>query len=140
MTWRILSGGAIAALAGAAMLAAASDPSPAFTLDSPSLEPQVAADSIEPVYWRHWGWHGGWHRGWGWRRGWGWHGGWHRWGWGWHRPGYGFYGGPVRHCWIGRVGLPSLRLVTVAFKRAPRLGALRPASSPSAPRKSRSWR
>jgi hypothetical protein len=79
MTWRILSGGAIAALAGAAMLAAASGPSPAFTLDSPSLEPQIAADSIEPVYWRHWGWHGGWHRGWGWRRGWGWHRGWHRW-------------------------------------------------------------
>jgi hypothetical protein len=104
MTWRILSGGAIAALAAAAMLAAASGPSPAFTLDSPSLEPQVAADSIEPVYWRHWGWHGGWHRGWGWRRGWGWHRGWHRWGWGWHRPVYGFYGGPVRHCWIGRWG------------------------------------
>jgi hypothetical protein len=32
MTWRILSGGAIAAIAGAAMLAASSGPSAAFTL------------------------------------------------------------------------------------------------------------
>ena len=38
MVWRILSGGAIAAIAGAAMLAASSDPSPAFTLELPSLE------------------------------------------------------------------------------------------------------
>jgi hypothetical protein len=81
MTWRILSGGAIAALAGAAMLAAASGPSDAFTLNSPSLEAPVAAADIQQVWW---------------------HGGWHRWGWGWHRPVYGFYGG--RHCWIGRWG------------------------------------
>src|SRR5271157_1094895 len=46
MAWRILSGGAIAALAGAAMLAASSDPSPAFTLESPSLETPVAAAGI----------------------------------------------------------------------------------------------
>ena len=56
MALRILSGGAIAALAGAAMLAAASGPSDAFTLNSPSLEAPVAAAGIEPVYWRHWGW------------------------------------------------------------------------------------
>jgi hypothetical protein len=87
MALRILSGGAIAALAGAAMLAASSDPSPAFTLNSPSLEPPVAASDIEPAYWRHWGWH----HGWGWHR-WGWHGGWHRWGYG------------ARRCWIGRWG------------------------------------
>ena len=46
MTWRILSGGAIAALAGAAMFAAASGPSDAFTLNSPSLEAPVAAADI----------------------------------------------------------------------------------------------
>ena len=106
MVSRILSGGAIAALAGAAMLAAASAPSDAFTLESPSLEPPVAAVDIEPAYW-------GWHHGWGWRHGWGWHRwgwhrpwGWHRYGWGyggWHRWGYGprwgwGYGGGWR-CW-----------------------------------------
>jgi hypothetical protein len=88
---RILSGGAIAAIAGAAMLAASSAPSPAFTLTSPSLEQPVAVAGLEPVYWRHWGgWHGGWHRGWGW------HGGWHRWGWG---PGYYGYGSGWRCGW-----------------------------------------
>jgi hypothetical protein len=85
MVLRILSGGAIAALAGAAMLALSSVPSSAFTLNAPSLERPVAAAEIETVYWRHWGWHH-----WGWH-----HWGWHRWGWhhwGWH------------HCWIGRWG------------------------------------
>jgi hypothetical protein len=96
MDFRILSGGAIAAVAGAAMLAVSSSPSPAFTLSAPSLEAPVAAGSVEPVYWRG-GWHGGWHRGWGWR------GGWRRgWGpgWGWGGPGYyGYYGyGPVWRC------------------------------------------
>ena len=102
MALRVLPGAAIAALVGAAMLAASSGPSGAFTLDSPSLERPVATAGVEPVYWRHWGgWHGGWHR-WG-----GWHGGWHRWGWGpgwgwgprWGRwgPAYGF--GPVWRCW-----------------------------------------
>jgi len=102
MVSRILSTGAIAALAGAAMLAASSAPSSAFTLSSPSLEPAVAAVGIEPVYWRHWGggWHGGWHRGWGWHggwhRGWAWHGGWHR-GWGWGPRYHSF--GPAWRCW-----------------------------------------
>ena len=55
MVLRILSGGAIAALAGAAMLAASSGPSPAFTLSSPSLEQPVAARRrSSPLYWRHW--------------------------------------------------------------------------------------
>ena len=77
MDLRILSRRAIGAVAGAAMLAASSASSPAFTLSAPSLERPVAAADVESVYWRHWGgWHGGWHRGWGW------HGGWHRWGWG----------------------------------------------------------
>lgn len=86
MVLRILSRGAIAAIAGAAMLSASTAPSPAFTLSSPSLEQPVVAGSATPVYW---------HGGWGWHRGWGWHGGWHRWGWGggWHRWGYG-WGGP----------------------------------------------
>ena len=96
MVSRILSGGAIAAIAGAAMLAASSVPSPAFTLSSPSLEQPVAAAGLEPVYW-HGGWHHGWgwRHGWGWHRGWGWHGGWHRWGWG--PRYYGF--GPGWRCW-----------------------------------------
>jgi len=103
MVWRLLSRGAIGALAGAAMLAASSAPSAAFTLASPSLERPVVAAGVEPVYW-HGGWHGGWHRGWGWRGGghrWGWgYGGWHRWGWG-PRWGYGYgYGfGPAWRCW-----------------------------------------
>ena len=103
MVSRILSCGAIAAIAGAAMLAASSDPSPAFTLNSPSLAPPVAAADVEPAYW-----HGGWHRGWGWRGGW--HRGWHRWGWGpynyrpWGWRGYYGYGHGVRRCWIGRWG------------------------------------
>ena len=49
MTWRILSGGAIAALAGAAMFAAASGPSDAFTLNSPSLGAPVAARPVPAV-------------------------------------------------------------------------------------------
>jgi hypothetical protein len=98
MVWRILSGGAIAALAGAAMLAASSGPSSAFTLSSPSLERPFAAAAVEPVYW-HGGWHRGWgwRRSWGWRRGWGWYGGYHRWGWGWGPGYYGF--GPAWRCW-----------------------------------------
>jgi hypothetical protein len=105
MVWRTLTGGVIAALAGAAMLATVNVPSDAFTLESPSLEPPVAAASVEPAYW-----HGGWHRGWGWHRHWGWRGGWHRWGYGyggWHRwgwgprwgYGYGYGFGPVYRCW-----------------------------------------
>lgn len=93
MDLRILSSGAIAAVAGAVMLAASTAPAPAFTLSAPSLEQPVAAAGVESVYWRHWGgWRGGWHRGW--------HGGWHRrgWGprWGWGRR-YGF--GPGWRCW-----------------------------------------
>ena len=55
MAWRILSGGAIAVLAGAAMLAASSAPSPAFTLSSPSLEQPVVGADVQSVWW-----HGGW--------------------------------------------------------------------------------
>lgn len=98
MHLRILPRGVIAAFAGAAMLAASSAPSGAFTLSTPSLEQPVVSGNVESVYWRHWGgWHGGW------RRGWGWHGGWHRWGWGprygwgWRHRYYGF--APGWHCW-----------------------------------------
>ena len=95
MVLRMLSRGAIAAIAGAAMLAASTAPSPAFTLSAPSLEQPVVGVDVESVYW-HGGW--GWHRGWGWHGGWhrwGWHGGWHRWGWG---PRYYAWGGGW-HCW-----------------------------------------
>ena len=68
MVSRTLSGGAIAVLAGAAMLALSNGPSSAFTLASPSLERPVVAANIEPVYWHHWGWHH-----------WGWHSHWRHW-------------------------------------------------------------
>ena len=102
MVLRILSRGAIAAVAGATMLAASSAPSPAFTLSAPSLDQPVVGADVQSVWW-----HGGWHRGWhgGWHRGWGWRGGWHRYGWGggWGpRYGYGF--APVYHCWWGPWG------------------------------------
>jgi hypothetical protein len=96
MDFRILSGGAIAAVAGAAMLAASSAPSTAFTLSSPSIEQPLVAAGVEPVWWDSWG---RWHPNWGWHRRWGWHGGWHRWG---GDPGWGpgYYGyGPAYRCW-----------------------------------------
>ena len=101
MDLRILSGGAIAAIAGAAMLAVSSAPSPAFTLSAPSLEQPAAAAGVEPVQW-----HGRWHHGWGGRDGWhhwGWHRGWHhggwgpRYGWRWRHRYYGF--APGWRCW-----------------------------------------
>ena len=55
MVLRILSRGAIAAVAGATMLAASSVPSSAFTLASPSLEQPVASADVQSVWW-----HGGW--------------------------------------------------------------------------------
>jgi hypothetical protein len=70
MVSRIVTSGALAAITGAAMLAASSAPSPAFTLSSPSFEQPVVGADVESVWW-HGGWHGGWHRGWG-----GWHHGW----------------------------------------------------------------
>jgi hypothetical protein len=73
---RILTGTAIAAVGGAAMLALSLSPASAFTLSGPSLEQPVASAQIEKVWWRH-GWRGGWHGGW--------------------RGGY-------RHCWINRWG------------------------------------
>ena len=83
MLSRIIPSGALAAVAGATMLLATSGPSAAFTLSSPSLERPVAAIGVEPVWWDRWGrWHP------------------NGWGWGWHRPVYGFYGAPVRHCWV----------------------------------------
>ena len=117
MVSNLVPRGLTAAFAGATLaVLASSAPSSAFTLNSPSLEAPVATADIDHVYWRRgwgggwhrgWGWHGGWHGGgWGWHRPWGYHPwGWHRpWGWGWHRPVYGFYGGPVRHCWVGPWG------------------------------------
>ena len=69
MFTRVLTGGAVAALAGVAMLAISASSASAFTLSSPSLEQPMASSSIDHVYWRHYGgW--GWHRHWGWRRRW----------------------------------------------------------------------
>jgi hypothetical protein len=46
------------ALVGAAMLAVSADPSPGFTLYSPSLERPVAAEGVQQVWWDRWGvWH-----------------------------------------------------------------------------------
>jgi len=96
MVSRLVPGGALAALAGAAMLVAASaSPSSAFTLSSPSLEQPVVSADIQEVWWRQWG--GG---GWGWHHGWGWH---RPWGWGWHRPWRPVYH-PWRRCWWGPWG------------------------------------
>ncbi len=50
MVSRIVSGGALAALAGAAMLAVSSGPSSAFTLNLPSLEGPAGAAGIQQVY------------------------------------------------------------------------------------------
>jgi hypothetical protein len=77
MVNRILVGGFVAALAGAAMLAISSAPASAFTLTSPSLAPPVAGANVDQVWWDRWGrWHPG-----------------PRWGWGHHR-----------HCWVGPHG------------------------------------
>jgi Spy/CpxP family protein refolding chaperone len=62
MLSRVLSGVVISATVGATMVAMMAAPASAFTLSAPSLEPQLAASHIDPVYW---------HRGWGWRGGWG---------------------------------------------------------------------
>ena len=50
MLSRLVSGGVLGALAGAAMLAVSSGPSSAFTLSSPSLERPVATAGIQQVY------------------------------------------------------------------------------------------
>jgi hypothetical protein len=71
---RILTGTAIAAIGGSAMLALSMSPASAFTLSGPSLEQPVVSAQIDKVWWHH---------GWGWGHGWG-----HGW----------------RHCWINRWG------------------------------------
>lgn len=53
MFTRVLTGGAAAALAGAAMLAISATSASAFTLTSPSLEAPVASSNIEHVWWHH---------------------------------------------------------------------------------------
>ena len=92
--------GALAALAGSTLaFMASTGPSSAFTLSAPSLAAPVASAGVEQVWWDRWGrWHP--NHPWGWRR-WGWH---RPWGWGWGPRPYGFYGGPVRRCWVGPWG------------------------------------
>jgi hypothetical protein len=51
MVSRMVTSGAIAAVAGATMLAASSVPSSAFTLSSPSLEQPVASADVQSVWW-----------------------------------------------------------------------------------------
>ena len=95
---RLVSGGALPAIAGATMLLSPYGPSAAFTLSSPSLERPVAAAGIEHVWWDRWGrWHPNRRWGWGYRP-------WGRHSWDWRRPVYGFYGAPVRRCWVGPRG------------------------------------
>ena len=48
-----LTRGTLAALAGAAMLAATTTSTPAFTLSAPSLEQTVAGSNVENVYYYH---------------------------------------------------------------------------------------
>jgi len=98
MVVHLVPRGALAALAGATLaVLASSAPSSAFTLDAPSLAEPVATANVEQVWWDSWGrWHP--NRPWGWRR----------WGWApapaWGPRPYGFYGGPVRRCWVGPWG------------------------------------
>jgi hypothetical protein len=87
---RILTGTAIAAFGGAAMLGLSLSPASAFPLAGPSLAQPVASVQVDKICWHcGGGWHGGWHGGWG--------GGWHH-GWG------GGWGGGWRHCWINQWG------------------------------------
>jgi hypothetical protein len=103
MSLRTFASYAIAATAGASMLALSMGPASAFTLSSPSLEQPVASAQIDKVWW-HGGWHGGGWRG-GWHGGWGWRGGWGYRGWGWRGPGWGWRGGwGPGHCWRGYWG------------------------------------
>ena len=53
MVNRILVGGFVAAVAGAAMVAISSVPASAFTLSSPSLEAPVAGANVDKVYYYH---------------------------------------------------------------------------------------
>ena len=73
---RVLVGGTVAALAGAAMLAISATSASAFTLSSPSLEQPMASSHVDHVWWDRWGrWHP-------------------------NRP----YWGPRRRCWRGYYG------------------------------------
>ena len=100
MNFRILSSGALSALAGAAMLAVSADPSPALTLYSPSLEGPIAAADIQQVWWDSWGrWHPNYYRpyyyGYGYKP--------YYYGYG-YRPYYGYVLPRYRHCWVGNYG------------------------------------
>jgi hypothetical protein len=87
MVSRIVSGGALAALAGAAMLVVSSGPSSAFTLNAPSLQGPIASADIQQVWWDRWGrWHPNYPY-------------YYRpYYYGWYRPYYGYYR-PYLHCW-----------------------------------------
>ena len=62
---RIMTSGALAAVAGVAMLAAASTSASAFTLESPALDRPVASADVQHVWYDRWGrWHPN-HRYWG---------------------------------------------------------------------------
>jgi hypothetical protein len=85
MVNRILVGGFVAAVAGAAMVAISSVPASAFTLASPSLEAPVAGANVDKVWWDRWG---NWHPG-------------PRWGYGAPGPRWGGY---QSNCWRGPYG------------------------------------
>jgi hypothetical protein len=65
MFTRALTVGAVATLAGAAMLAISVGSASAMTLSSPSLDRPMASSHIDDVWWDRWG---RWHPNWGWGR------------------------------------------------------------------------
>jgi len=108
MSPRSLTAISLAALAGAAILAASIGPASAFTLAAPSLEQATASSQIDKVYWRH--------RGWGWGPGaiigglaagalvGGYYGGYYGRGPGYYGPGPGYYGPGYSNCWRDQWG------------------------------------
>ncbi|WP_113887451.1 hypothetical protein [Roseiarcus fermentans] len=98
MNLRFIPRGALAAIAGAAVVVgAAAGPSAAFTLSAPSLAAPIAGSDVERVWWDRWGrWHP--------NRPWGWGPPPPRWGWGAPRPYFYGYYRPVRRCWVGPWG------------------------------------
>jgi hypothetical protein len=88
---RVMTGGAVAALTGVAMLVISASSASAFSLSSPSLQQPMASSHVDHVWWDSWGrWHPN-HPYWGPRY------------WGPVAPVPG-QGWNMRHCWRGYYG------------------------------------